>query len=368
MIELGDIELQSDDENSKIHKGKNGKCNPCSGNPQTRSPSLKTKTDANIKLKSRNNGSFVHSVNLPKQRDREFTQRKAQILANLGGNACDLSPKGTVDAKCLPIMAILNTYADYITTSSCSGRIALFHSHSNIMNTNTELNGLGEGFLEGTASKGLSLKRGSGNALGWLLVKHGALFPAEMLAAVRYLCGFPSTDEDRALDEAQMCYWQSFNTEEDAFQSEMEGVLLEAGRNTSWMDSNQDSKEDGGLFPEVPTFGTICLKMEPFVMHVECRSMESAKRLLSAAVSDAGYRNSGVIPPGRRIMCAMRSTSGCGMEVPVVSEGVNYVRQQRAYVWALLKLANEKMLHNENRVKLLCKSIKCRLGEKSVMD
>lgn len=88
-------------------------------------------------------------------------------------------------------------------------------------------------------------------------------------------------------------------------------------------------------------------------MHIECRTMTSAKQLLSAAVSDTGYRNSGVTPPGKRIICAIRTAAGLGLEVPLVIDGFNYARGQRGYVWKLLELANRKMMANEHKVKFL---------------
>lgn len=86
--------------------------------------------------------------------EQTFTQMKRRILSALGSNpnsssndqisnnntttnnndkqqTCDLSPKGSVDVKCLPVIDLLNKCDEYVTTSSCSGRIALFHSLTN---------------------------------------------------------------------------------------------------------------------------------------------------------------------------------------------------------------------------------------------
>eukprot|EP00927_Polykrikos_kofoidii_P022780 TRINITY_DN21162_c0_g2_i1.p1 TRINITY_DN21162_c0_g2~~TRINITY_DN21162_c0_g2_i1.p1 ORF type:complete len:826 (-),score=162.82 TRINITY_DN21162_c0_g2_i1:340-2817(-) len=51
----------------------------------------------------------------------EFLRRKAQILASL-----DRSPKGSLDAPILGLLAWVNAQASLVTTSSCSGRIAVF--------------------------------------------------------------------------------------------------------------------------------------------------------------------------------------------------------------------------------------------------
>lgn len=298
-----------------------------------------------------------------KQRDKEFLAHKAHIQANLQSNACDLSPKGSVDVKCLPVMAVLNTHNDYITTSSCSGRIALFHS----IGRNDAANGTTEpgDDVDPSPTPKSRMKRGDDAALGWVFVKHGMLRPEEMAQVVRFLCGPAQTAEEAALDATQLATHTArmaaivkdeASTPQSTglspspagmFDGEVEGALVE-------------SPADAPLPP--PTRGTVSVKMEPFVMHVECRTMEAAKQLLSAAVSDSGYRNSGVVPPGRKIMCGIRSTVGLGLDVPVVLHGVNHVATQRAYVWALLELANEKMEANEKKIKLLERSVAARLA------
>jgi tRNA wybutosine-synthesizing protein 3 len=305
-----------------------------------------------------------------KQRDKEFAAHKIHIQENLQRNACDLSPKGSVDVKCLPVMEVLNTHDDYITTSSCSGRIALFHGiepADGLVSSNTNED-TASGDLNPSPAPKARMKRGDDAALGWVFVKHGMLRPQEMIQVVHFLCGTPTTPEEVALDAAQVTAHTALMaaivdreaqsaaaapspsasaSSAGMFDGEMEGILVTA------------ASTDRPLL--LPTRGTVSLKMEPFVMHVECRTMEAAKRLLSAAVSDSGYRNSGVIPPGRKIMCGIRSTFGLGLDVPVVVRGVNYVAQQRAYVWALLGLANAKMEANENKIKLLEKSVAARL-------
>lgn len=295
-----------------------------------------------------------------KQRDKEFAEHKAHILANLGSNACDFSPKGSVDVKCHAIMDTLNTHPDFITTSSCSGRIALFHSIQG---------GGGGGEEEGSSSSTadrpakaaaaatkMKMKRGAAEALGWLVVKHGMLLPVEMLTIVTYLCGRPETEADAALDGGKMTEWTTAHVAAghegvEAYAGELEGALFQetVGEGEPWQTAP-------------PLVGTVAIKMEPFVMHVECRTMESAKELLSAAVSDSGYRNSGVVPPGKKIMCGIRSAAGLGMELPLTLNGVNYVQQQRAYVWALLELANAKMHANEGKTRLLAACVARRVA------
>ncbi|XP_027729831.1 tRNA wybutosine-synthesizing protein 3 homolog isoform X2 [Vombatus ursinus] len=92
--------------------------------------------------------------------------------------------------------------------------------------------------------------------------------------------------------------------------------------------------------------GDAVLKFEPFVLHVQCRQLQDAQVLHSAAV-DSGFRNSGITVGKRgKTMLAVRSTHG--LEVPLSSEGRLMVTEE--YIDFLLKVANQKMEENKKRV------------------
>lgn len=58
-----------------------------------------------------------------------FEQKKASILKEISLNSednKDASPKGTIDVRCLPIIETINNHLDLVTTSLCSGRVAIF--------------------------------------------------------------------------------------------------------------------------------------------------------------------------------------------------------------------------------------------------
>ena len=57
---------------------------------------------------------------------RDFAQRKGAVLDDLAHNTHDLSPKGSVDTPIQSLVSLINSTSDFYTTSSCSGRIALF--------------------------------------------------------------------------------------------------------------------------------------------------------------------------------------------------------------------------------------------------
>jgi len=58
-----------------------------------------------------------------------FQEKKAKILAELNipdAKYQDLSPKGSVDAGIKTLVFEVNESPDYVTTSSCSGRVAIY--------------------------------------------------------------------------------------------------------------------------------------------------------------------------------------------------------------------------------------------------
>ena len=62
----------------------------------------------------------------------EFDINKEKILNSLlmtiNNGIRDLSPKGFVDTPVIDILELINSHNDYISTSSCSGRIAIYQA------------------------------------------------------------------------------------------------------------------------------------------------------------------------------------------------------------------------------------------------
>ncbi|KAG7663460.1 uncharacterized protein J8A68_003007 [[Candida] subhashii] len=58
-----------------------------------------------------------------------FDQKKQAILNEITLNSednLDASPKGTIDEHCIPIINLINSDPNMVTTSSCSGRVSVF--------------------------------------------------------------------------------------------------------------------------------------------------------------------------------------------------------------------------------------------------
>ncbi|CCH46567.1 tRNA wybutosine-synthesizing protein [Wickerhamomyces ciferrii] len=87
-----------------------------------------------------------------------FLQKKNQILSQIEttlGNVPDISPKGSIDELCVPIMNLINSHNDMVTTSSCSGRVSVFLEGVKVKD-------------EGSSSK----IGGKGDGGHWLFVEH----------------------------------------------------------------------------------------------------------------------------------------------------------------------------------------------------
>ena len=81
------------------------------------------------------------------------------------------------------------------------------------------------------------------------------------------------------------------------------------------------------------------LKVEPFILHVQCRSVAAAQRLMRVATG-AGFRESGMsIGAGGKIVVAVRTTASA-LEVPLRLAGRNLV--DAAYVAELAAITNER--------------------------
>jgi len=92
------------------------------------------------------------------------------------------------------------------------------------------------------------------------------------------------------------------------------------------------------------------LKFEGFVLHVRCKTLTDAQKMLSAAIA-AGFRNSGITlgKNCQNIIVGIRGTL-C-LEVPLTnSKGKLMVDAE--YLAHVIDLANEKLLVNSNRINI----------------
>ncbi|KAF8933386.1 hypothetical protein BGZ58_006390 [Dissophora ornata] len=217
-----------------------------------------------------------------------FATRKKTILVALNSDTPDKSPKGYVDEPLLPLIILINNHQDYVTTSSCSGRICTYlegldesqqATVAAVDSTQyTDVDGLEEedpqvsrGYEENTSLAAVeAAKRAKGGQ--WLYVSHDPVV-------------FPSQQKD-SNDQ----HW----IVETLFGPEAHRVLL-----------MEDSNSTNTL--HMARSQLIYFKFEPMILHIEASTPAAAKTFLNHSLF-SGYRNSGILPSAKRTMLAIRST------------------------------------------------------------
>ncbi|KAI8647284.1 methyltransferase TYW3-domain-containing protein [Parasitella parasitica] len=224
-----------------------------------------------------------------------FLTRKNQVLSSLvefvDPERRDKSPKGFIDAPILDLMHIINQHPDYYTTSSCSGRVAVYREG---LEKDVDVND--PDAIEKTTKGGT-----------WLYVSHDPiLMPKENLDVwiVQLLFG-----------------------------------------NQSGKVVFSDKRPDDILGRQL-----IYFKFEPLILHIEASTSETAMQLLGTAYQ-VGYQNSG-ITPSRRHMLAIRSTHKIDTPIAYVEGDKIYCLVDPAYLILLLTMSNQKFESNMNRMKV----------------
>lgn len=226
--------------------------------------------------------------------DTSFPAYKRSCLQKLA--AFDKSPKGSLDAAAASIVDLVNSVAGLVTTSSCSGRIAVYCSQAAIDGASVtdekdlDKDSRTEAAVKSDVTKGrcgdgsCSAPRKGGGS--WLYVSHGA--PDQPLTGVELLACLDTAPFSRA---------------------------------------------------------SAVLKVENFILHVACSSIARARALLAVAVS-AGFRESGIsmgLSARARPIVAVRCSAG-GLEVPLLDRGAPLVPPAFAAVHAveLARLAGDR--------------------------
>ncbi|CCF58904.1 hypothetical protein KAFR_0F03080 [Kazachstania africana CBS 2517] len=121
-----------------------------------------------------------------------FNQKKASILKEISSTASDLSPKGSIDELCLPVMDLINSHNDMVTTSSCSGRISVFVEGTKRKTNETDLKVGGKG----QGGKWLYVSHDINKVIGWMDTLNDVTFvedkrssplPSDLDGSLRYI-------------------------------------------------------------------------------------------------------------------------------------------------------------------------------------
>ena len=229
-----------------------------------------------------------------------FLRKKAKILSSLSvpeTDYSDKSPKGSVDEPIRELITLINAQPGWCTTSSCSGRVAVFVEGPRCKDT-----------VSGATTKdgAKTVKTGPGGKGGgrWLFVSHE-----------------PIATDDR---------------HQFGLGGEASPTINAFGTSTSQR--------------------LINLAFSPLILHVLCATLRHAKPLLTAAIN-AGFRESGVQSlralddPDAGVMLAIR-TAGVGFTSTVgfVDKQGDVVRiVSDEYLEMCVRVVNDRFAANMDR-------------------
>ncbi|CAG9580525.1 conserved hypothetical protein [Leishmania major strain Friedlin] len=229
---------------------------------------------------------------------------RAQILSNLRTNTNDRSLAGRVDPQIAELVDYINgSFTQYVTSSSCGGRVALFHKGTTSTGTASTPHAAAEsaGSSSPTAASSVERRKRGSFGRGTLYQSHDSL-PKDTSITVR-----------ESIVPALEKFW-------------------------AW---RQAQASDARL----QTTEVLQLKFEPMILHVLCADFEAAAELLKCG-SESGQMNSGIVSCSRgtkahrKITCCI--TSPLCVDVPLFAHDTWCISPAnfRSDVWAAFLTAS----------------------------
>jgi tRNA(Phe) wybutosine-synthesizing methylase Tyw3 len=106
------------------------------------------------------------------------------------------------------------------------------------------------------------------------------------------------------------------------------------------------------------TDGLVTLKCEPFILHINCRDIESA-RSLHEVVTLCGFRESGIKLGNKKVILAVRTTANC-MELPLAKG--NSLLVNDSYLDLIIGECNARLASNFARIDKFLTELKRHFG------
>jgi tRNA wybutosine-synthesizing protein 3 len=245
-------------------------------------------------------------------RHGEFVARKAKIMT-----AIDKSPKGSFDAPILDMLAMINRHPNYVTTSSCSGRISLFRNNAisnaaraggkeeekeeekeapgetaenNITAENINTDDPPDADIHERSSPGST----QGNAKGDSSANNAA---ANSKGGVWVYVNHECENKEEVKLDVRKAVFGSENTSSDGIRG-----------------------PDGATAAPTHYHSGQQLKLifEGLLLHIEACDLEAGRKMLALA-QQAGYRESGLCVTEKRVLIHIR-TNAFTMQVPFLAE------------------------------------------------
>ncbi|ODV60938.1 tRNA methyltransferase TYW3 [Ascoidea rubescens DSM 1968] len=244
-----------------------------------------------------------------------FDQKKKSILEEIATNSDqlpDASPKGTIDELCIPIIQLINTHKDLVTTSSCSGRVSVFLEGSKIKNLKfTENNHQDNDKLildiETPDSNNIKIG-GKGEGGKWLFVTH---------------------------DKAELKNWYK-------------------DLNFKFLNDNNNNNEE--IINDSLVKRYILFKFEPLILHIKCRNFEAASNVYKIAMS-CGFRESGI---GTNNLLGVRISIKLDIPIGYLNESNNELELfvDENYLKIVTQLSIDRFNENTKKLDMLYSAIK----------
>ncbi|KAL3803338.1 hypothetical protein HJC23_009302 [Cyclotella cryptica] len=284
--------------------------------------------------------------------------KHSSTTTNNNNNARDKSPKGSVDEKILPLVNLINAHPEYVTLSSCSGRVALFDPGVNDEDEEDENeeegNGVEEGVdldgnhREGYDNQGIEMKPNKPNDH---LNSNNNNNNASVVS---------STNKTNMSGKGRGKW--IFVTHDQL--PDMGTQIIHSIQKACNDDVNHD--KDGGqiILRRRRRRKTLTLKHEPPLLHIAASTLAAGKRMLHLLKSDCAMRESGLVVTDSRVTIEVRSLGGSlcipvFVEIAVIAgdggdggdgaaERVVKIQPNEEYLQSLAKVMNERMRRNES--------------------
>jgi tRNA wybutosine-synthesizing protein 3 len=133
-------------------------------------------------------------------------------------------------------------------------------------------------------------------------------------------------------------------------------IPSEIKKDTEWLFSSHN-EADNSLIKKIHAFAEnnkeqIWFKLEGFIMHIACRNMESAQKLLNL-VKSIGLKRSGIVSTTTKIMVEVISSEQ--LQTPISKD--NQLLVEDNYLEFLIDEANRKLKRTHNKIDVLFKIV-----------
>ncbi|KNC81575.1 hypothetical protein SARC_06110 [Sphaeroforma arctica JP610] len=282
----------------------------------------------------------------------QFDSRKAHYMRELASAVPDRSRKGFADYPVLPILDHINALHDFFTTSSCSGRVAVYKEHPTVaMETATlnTLSGVGDGRDASSDDAGARTQEGNVTSVK---EKDDSKVPdiTHISTQLRTHHNEPTSQyippamhkAEVSVDKRKGGGWLFVSHEVVAMPTDDQELIKMYLPEHNSIDSDSTKAHDSNKDSQATTPLLIYLKMEPVILHVEARSVERARDILNVALS-CGFKSSGIVTTPKRHIIHIRGNLKIDAPIATVSNGLIV---SPSYLRILTQAANHKMRQN----------------------